>query len=323
MTSTRERQSTDRRGGRLPDVVIIGAMKCGTSTLHRQLAADPRFFMSEPKEPCFFSDDEQWARGLDWYRGLFASAAPDQRCGESSTHYAKLPTHPRTVDRMLEVGLSARFVYVVRDPADRLVSQFIHEWSEGRCGRSIERAVRRLPEMLDYGAYGRQLRPYVDAFGPDRVLVLPFEVMKTDPQLLMAALGRFLEVPNLRWTDLRADNVSSERIRRSVFTEAYSGSLVRRAVKAVLPVSAYERGKRLFQMQGRPRLSDELRRRAAATLHEDAEVLEHALGVPVRDRPWAEVHADWVRSARASLESETVRSDSAGGIPTVSEPSPG
>ena len=84
-----------------PDFIIIGAMKCATSTLHEQLALQPGFFMSTPKEPNFFSDDDCFARGLDWYRGLFAEAPEGSIRGESSTHYTKLPTHPRTVERLL------------------------------------------------------------------------------------------------------------------------------------------------------------------------------------------------------------------------------
>jgi hypothetical protein len=56
--------------------------------------------MSKPKEPNFFSDEERWSRGLEWYASLFDPAAADSLCGESSTHYTKLPTYPRTVERM-------------------------------------------------------------------------------------------------------------------------------------------------------------------------------------------------------------------------------
>ena len=84
-----------------PDFIIIGAMKCATSTLHEQLALQPGCFMTSPKEPCFFSDDDVYAQGLDWYGGLFEATPTGARCGESSTHYTKLPTHARTVERML------------------------------------------------------------------------------------------------------------------------------------------------------------------------------------------------------------------------------
>ncbi len=103
--------------------MIIGAMKCGTSTLHSQLAARSGFLMSDPKEPNFFSDDERFARGVAEYAKLFESAGSEQLCGESSTHYTKLPTHPRTVERMAKLLPGARFVYVIRHPLDRIVSQ--------------------------------------------------------------------------------------------------------------------------------------------------------------------------------------------------------
>ena len=57
----------------MPDFVIIGAMKCATSTLHDQLARVRGVSMSEPKEPNFFSDELNWAKGLDWYSSLFES----------------------------------------------------------------------------------------------------------------------------------------------------------------------------------------------------------------------------------------------------------
>ena len=85
---------------RLPDFIVIGAMKCATSTLHYQLAAQLGIFMSTPKEPNFFSDDKAFAGGIDKYAALFRAATPRDLCGESSTHYTKLPTYPRTVERM-------------------------------------------------------------------------------------------------------------------------------------------------------------------------------------------------------------------------------
>ena len=84
-----------------PDFIVIGAMKSATTTLHEQLARQPGFLMSRPKEPNFFSDDHMYARGWRWYSSLFASAGEADLCGESSTHYTKLPDYPRTVARMV------------------------------------------------------------------------------------------------------------------------------------------------------------------------------------------------------------------------------
>ncbi|MGB3560491.1 MAG: sulfotransferase domain-containing protein, partial [Geitlerinemataceae cyanobacterium] len=115
-----------------PDFLIMGAMKCATSTLHEQLALQPGFFMSELKEPNFFSNDEQYARGMDWYLSLFQGAPEHSLCGESSTHYTKLPTYPNTIDRIGKHLPQVKLIYVMRHPIDRLVSQYVHEWSQGR-----------------------------------------------------------------------------------------------------------------------------------------------------------------------------------------------
>ncbi len=57
-----------------PDFIVIGAMKSATTTLHEQLARQPGLFMSRPKEPNFFSDNENYARGWGWYSSLFRAA---------------------------------------------------------------------------------------------------------------------------------------------------------------------------------------------------------------------------------------------------------
>ena len=80
---------------------MIGAMKSATTTLHEQLARQPGFFMSRPKEPNFFSDDAIYARGWAWYSSLFRAAQarrPPRRI-EHALHQA--PDYPRTVDRMV------------------------------------------------------------------------------------------------------------------------------------------------------------------------------------------------------------------------------
>ncbi|NET50413.1 MAG: sulfotransferase, partial [Merismopedia sp. SIO2A8] len=104
-----------------PNFIIIGAMKCATSTLHEQLALQPNIFMSELKEPNFFSNDEEYDKGLESYWPHFTGATPTDLCGESSTHYTKLPTYPLTIERLQRSVPEAKFIYVMRHPINRLV----------------------------------------------------------------------------------------------------------------------------------------------------------------------------------------------------------
>ena len=132
-----------------PDFIIIGAMKCATSTLHEQLAVQPGIFMSELKEPNFFSDDDQYAKGMEWYLSHFKSAEAKDLCGESSTHYSKLPTYPKTIERIAKYLPDVKLIYVMRHPIDRLKSQYIHEWSQKVISVEINQAIHQYPELID------------------------------------------------------------------------------------------------------------------------------------------------------------------------------
>ena len=132
--------------GTLPSFIIIGAMKSATSTLYSQLLRQPGIYLPSLKEPNFFSDDTQFARGRNWYCGLFEEAEASDILGEASTHYTKLPTYPQTVARMRDNLKNPRLIYVMRDPVDRLISQYIHQWSEGEISCGLDVAVTRHPD---------------------------------------------------------------------------------------------------------------------------------------------------------------------------------
>lgn len=244
----------------LPDFVIIGTMKCGTSTLHAQLAAQPQFFMSEPKEPNFFSDDDIYAKGEAWYRSLFRQAPAGAIKGESSTHYTKLPTFPKTIERLAALIPDAKFIYVMRDPVDRLVSHYIHEWSQGVITCPIDEAIEQHPELIDYSRYAYQLEPWAIRFGRERILPVIFEKMTAAPDAELKRIASFLGAEgDVKWRDdLEAQNVSSERIRKfpgySLVVDNPVATFLRRTL--VLR-SLRDRVKSNLQMRERPQLSEE------------------------------------------------------------------
>lgn len=199
-----------------PDFIVIGAMKCGTSTLAKQLELQRGVFMTTPKEPNFFSDDAIFAQGPGWYAALFDGAAPGDLKGEASTHYTKLPTYPQTVARMQAALPALRLVYMIRNPMERAVSHYIHEWSEGRLGEDADAAFASSPEIVDYGRYGMQIAPFIEAYGRAAIHLTSLEQIKADPQGEFAAICAHLGMPEgaLWIEDLPAQNVSAERIRK-------------------------------------------------------------------------------------------------------------
>ncbi len=264
----------------LPDFVIIGAMKAATTTLHEQLAHQPGLVMSDPKEPCFFSDDEVFARGTDWYRGLFAGAGPADLCGESSTHYTKRPDHPRTVERMRALLPDVRLVYVMRQPLDRLVSHYIHLWTERTVSVPVDEAVDRHPELVDYGRYAYQLEPYLDVFGPDRVLPVSFARLRRHPRASLEEVARFVGYGGeVRWRDdADVTNASLERLRTSRVRDGLRESPVFPLVRRLTPQPLVDALHRRLRMPERPVLGAEVAARLEALYDADLAVVGSWLG---------------------------------------------
>jgi hypothetical protein len=201
---------------RLPKFVVIGAMKSATSTLYAQLSRQDGIFLTALDEPNFFSNDEQYSKGIEWYCSLFEDAAPSNILGEVSTHYTKLPTYPQTVTRMRKWLDRPQLVYIMRNPVDRLVSQYIHQWSEGQIHCDLQEALERHPELIAYSCYAKQLAPFFEAYGKSAILPVFFERLIVDPQGELERICRFIgHTGTVQWDEhLSRRNVSAERIRK-------------------------------------------------------------------------------------------------------------
>jgi hypothetical protein len=266
-----------------PDFIVVGAMKSATTTLHEQLARQPGVFMSRPKEPNFFSDDANYARGLAWYSSLFtASSAGDLR-GESSTHYTKLPTFPRTVDRMVRSLPHARLIYVMRHPIDRLVSQYIHELTAGGIRVGLPEAVDLHPELIDYSRYAMQLEPFLAAYGFNRVLPVFFNRLVSESQQELERIGRFLALEGpLTWdSNMQPQNTRRDQLRPSPIRQALVQSPVLcRLRRRVLPRRWSQSAKAFWRAQVEPpQITDDLTARLREVFDADLSQLGSWLGI--------------------------------------------
>jgi len=267
---------------RRPNFIIIGAMKSATTTLHRQLEALPGIFMSEPKEPNFFSNDEIYAQGVAWYDALFADADEHDLCGESSTHYTKLPTYPHAVERMHAHVPDAKLIYIMRHPVDRLISQYIHEWTQRNISVSIDQAIDQHRELVDYSLYAMQLAPFFEAYGQDRVLPVFFDRLRAHPQDELQRVCSFVGYDkSVRWSDEdNRANVSSERLRNSPVRDAvlnFPGMTTLR--RTLVPRGWRDRVKRLWTMNQRPQLSGRQLQRVEQVFDDDLGTLGALCGV--------------------------------------------
>ncbi len=207
---------------RLPDFLIIGAAKAGTTSLYKVLARHPGIFLSQPKEPEFFARDDRYGEGIRPYAALFETAATDQLCGEASTLYSLSPLFPDTAGRIRAHVPGAKLVYVLREPVARAYSYYVqlvknrqNASGEYRVARSFEeclfpqdhpgRAPREAffagfdthlpddPVLFTAGSdYLHQIRTYLRHFDRSQMHFISFESFMADPGPILSDLCGFL-----------------------------------------------------------------------------------------------------------------------------------
>ena len=220
-----------------PDFVIIGAMKSATSSLAEQLGKQNGVFMTEPKEPNFFSNDEIYARGEHWYSSLFDAANVTDIKGEASTHYTKLPKYPETIARLKRYCPDTKLIYIMRHPVDRLVSHFTHNWTMAMFQKDmpIETAIKEYAPLIEYGLYKKQLDPWLEAFGHECILPVFFNSLLSEPQQELERIAKFIGIDgDVVWNQKTGANQSVDRYRRIPFQEAIIeskvGTFLRRSI---------------------------------------------------------------------------------------------
>ncbi len=237
----------------LPDFLVIGSMKAGTTTLFRDLMLNPRVFFPLEKEPERLCHDSVLSdEGLQEYARMFARAKPDQRCAEASTAYTKRPVFEGVPARAREVlGPEARMLYVIRDPIKRIVSQHRHEVAVGKLEtcKDINDAVRQISRYIDYSRYAWQLEPWIDTFGPDRVRVIVLERYIRARSQTLEAVSEFLGLqPVLEGIDEgRVFNKADDRrVVRGPWRQVLSGPLYQRVLRPMMSTETRQRLRRVF-----------------------------------------------------------------------------
>lgn len=187
----------------LPDFIVIGAMKAGTTALFQYLVKHPQVYMPWRKELDFFSNPTNWHRGVGWYEDQFSAAPANMVVGEASPNYTKRHTWPDTPERMVEVVPEAKLIYMVRDPIERMQSMYLDMLHYGAEVRSMSE-VAGDQDYITTSLYGWQLAPYVEAYGPDRVLVETADRLRVDREAALDRVFTFLGVDPAAMPEIEA-----------------------------------------------------------------------------------------------------------------------
>jgi hypothetical protein len=166
---------------RLIDFLIVGAMKAGTTTLYRDVITHPDIAMPEQKEPetlVRFTSLDDIRRD---YTKLFHKAPEGSVKGEASTAYTKRPVYTGAAERARSLcDGRLRIVYIRRDPVDRIISHYKHERQHRRIDVPFSRALREVPELIDFSRYDWQIAPWKECFGEDQVLEIDLAAYSAD-----------------------------------------------------------------------------------------------------------------------------------------------
>jgi hypothetical protein len=198
----RERYTADRgsrfrrrrkRHAELPNLIIIGGLKCGTTSIHHYLGLHPEIQMSKPKELNFFAQELNWDLGLDWYASRFDSRFKVR--GESSPHYTNLPRFEGVPERIHEHCPDAKLIYMVRDPIKRILSHWVHATGAGYETREL---VPTLSEpdssYVQRSMYWMQLQPYLERFDRAQIEIITQEELQGEREETMRKAFRFAGV---------------------------------------------------------------------------------------------------------------------------------
>jgi hypothetical protein len=175
--------------GALPNLIVIGAQKCGTSVLHYYLSLHPEVSMSKPKELNFFIDERNWPRGIDWYKRHFDANAHVR--GEASPNYTAFPQHEGVPERMHSVVPDAKLIYFIRDPLERIAAHWVHNYAKRReKGTLAETLVHPNTSYVTRSLYAMQLERFLAFYPSDQILVMQQSELRYDR---MASLRRVFE----------------------------------------------------------------------------------------------------------------------------------
>lgn len=225
---------------RLPDFLLVGAMKAGTTTLYFDLAMHESIYLPDVKEPhalCY--EDIVYDTKLVKYSSLFKEASVNQLCGEGSTGYTKMPTIEGVASRARRIlGSSLKVIYIVREPIERIVSQHRHESMFGEAPFDIEAALEKDQRFLHYSRYAWQLDPWIETFGKDSIHIVVFEQYIKDRNREVDKIFKFLGVgPINRSIDGSVIyNKSDEKpVPKGIFALVQRSGLYRKVIRPMLP----------------------------------------------------------------------------------------
>lgn len=189
------------------DFIVIGAMKSGTSTLYHNFKNLEEISLTKEKEANFFSKFPR--KDETWYKKQFKDIGIK---GDISPNYSRRHIWPDTSLNILKFSPETKIIYIVRDPIDRIISHLHHDLLRGRLKfHQLEQIVSKKSDYILTSSYFYQLKPYLDLFPTNRILVLSFEDLIRNEDVTKIKICNFIGESNLNLEFDKPYNVSKKR----------------------------------------------------------------------------------------------------------------
>lgn len=279
----------------LPDFIIIGAAKSGTSSLFHYLDNHDHIFIPEVKEIEYFCKDANYTKGLDWYKAHFHPAGENQVCGDASTTYSRWPHTADVPKRIHELIPGVKLIYILRHPVERTYSHYLHHMRQG-ITMSFEQALRKDAIYVDCSRYMMQIDRYLRFFSKEQLLVVFLHDLKSNPDGTLARIQDFIGVQQIDLVkdgEIVANKSSTDFFIRAKTTkrilELPGGMLLKKLLPSDVKDKAFSLIKRSkigasLQESYKPqKMLPETRVALLERFREDTERLEKFLGIDLKE----------------------------------------
>ena len=274
----------------LPNFLVGGAPKAGTTALYNYLRQHPEICMSDPKETFFFTDE--YERGVEWFSQCFDHCGPEKAIGEASTTTLYEPKAP---ERVQEVLGAPKFLFVLRDPVERAYSEYLFFVHKGRIPAKIsfadvvlQKESEYAERILEMGRYEPYLSRFEEAFGREEMKILIHQEFRSAPESTLEKVFRFLDVDDTFRPDaLEKHNVTKSPTSPMVyFWVRRLWHTVRNTVETQFPEAtegARRAVRKLLFTEEKPSMSSEVRKYLTDFYKDETARLEHRLERPLSE----------------------------------------
>jgi len=174
----------------LPNFIVIGPGKTGTTWLYQCLAEHPQIKLARNTKETFFFND-YYGRGSGWYEKFFENCESASAIGEVSNTYFFSPEVPARIAARLP---NVKLIAFLRNPVERLVSLYLFRRRNGLITGSLEDAIASDPTMVEQNFFDEHLARYLEFFPREQMFVALFDDLEADPRKLLGQIYRFLGV---------------------------------------------------------------------------------------------------------------------------------